>query len=783
MKRFLSVLLCVFLFFVLLPLGAQTQGRVVDAAGQPVPYANIAALASSDSAIVAACLSGEDGCWQFGEAVHPKLLRVTAVGYEPLYYRVQTPVGHLILTLRSDSLTALAEATVTYRRPAVSLKDGALVTSVENSTLSKAGTAEDVLRQVPGIIRKGDEAGSLEVIGRGKPLFYINGRQVRDLNELKQLSSEEIKSVEVIQNPGVRYDASVSAVVRIRTTRLKGEGWGISLTENLHQGKKTSNLTTLKLNYRRQSLDVYAGGSFTAQGSYWNTSLDQTTHTPDTLWFLPMGQHSESKMQQASFNTGFNYDWGNSHSVGMRYQLDHTIKMDWWATVDSRIQANGQPYDELNNRLSGSGENRPQHAINAYYTGKIGQGELSIDADFFASNTGSNDHTVEQSAEFDDRDFWTQNRVRSRLLMARAQYEWPWLGGKVALGVQYTFTNRHDNFWIPQNNFGVGAARSKQREQNGAAFVQYSALFAKRYQFAAGLRYEHAVYDYWQNGSLRQDQSPVYNNVFPSLSLATAWGKGKHPVQFMLAYAAQTIRPDYEQLSNNVTYGNRFLLQTGNPLLKPTIKHSVTATTVWNFLQGVVMFTHHTNGILNWGSSNPDKPAVTTVSHINRSYSQLMFSVTASPVLGWYRPQFNISYLQSFLKLPTLGSMQRFYNPLLSINLNNYFELPAGFRLNVMYNLSTRGHYDNIQLANMMHYVEASVSRSFLKDQLTVNVGCEDIFHSVSQGIYTNMETSRFYQKGDGETRRFFLKINYNFNAMRNRYKSKSEVQSVIDRL
>lgn len=79
-------------------------------------------------------------------------------------------------------------------------------------------------------------------------------------------------------------------------------------------------------------------------------------------------------MQQASFNTGFNYDWGNSHSVGMRYQLDHTIKMDWWATVDSRIQANGQPYDELNNRLSGSGENRPQHAINAYYTGKIGQG-------------------------------------------------------------------------------------------------------------------------------------------------------------------------------------------------------------------------------------------------------------------------------------------------------------------------------------------------------------------------------------------------------------------------
>lgn len=783
MKRFLLVVLAAFLFFALLPLGAQTRGRVVDAAGQPVPYANIAALAPADSAVVAACLSGDDGYWQFREPVRPELLRVTAVGFDPLYYRVTAPVEQLTLTLRSDSLTALTEATVTYRRPTVSLKDGALVTSVEQTALSKAGTAEDVLRQVPGMVRKGDEAGSLEVIGRGKPLFYINGRQVRDLNELKQLSSEEIKSVEVIQNPGPRYDASVSAVVRIRTTRRKGEGWGVSLSNDLHQGKKTRNLTSLKLNYHRQSLDVYAGGSFSTQGSYWNTTLNQTTHTPDTLWFLPMGQRTESKMQQASFNTGFNYDWGNSQSIGMRYQLDHTTHMDWWATVDSRIQANGELYDELNNRLNSTGDNRPQHAVNAYYTGKIGKGELSIDADFFASTSGSSDHTVEQSAEFDDRDFWTQSRVRNRLLMAKAQYEWPWLGGKVALGVQYTFTNRHDDFWIPQNNFGVAAARSKQREQNGAAFVQYSALIAKRYQLAAGLRYEHAVYDYWLNGSLRRDQSPVYNNVFPSLSFATAWGKGKHPVQFMLAYAAQTVRPDYSQLSNNVTYGNRFLLQTGNPLLKPTIKHSVTATAVWNFLQGVAMFTHHTNGILNWGRSNPDSPAVTTVSYINRSYSQIMLSLTASPVLGWYRSQFNISYMQSFLKLPTLGREQRFFNPLLSINLNNYFELPAGFRLNVMYNLLTRGHYDNIQLANMMHYVQVGVSRSFLKDQLIVNVGCEDIFHSLSQGIYTNMESSRFYQKGEGETRTFFLKINYNLNAQRNRYKSKSEVQSVIDRL
>lgn len=42
----------------------------------------------------------------------------------------------------------------------------------------------------------------------------MNGRLLRDLSELDQLKSEDIKNVELITSPGARYDASVKAVIR-----------------------------------------------------------------------------------------------------------------------------------------------------------------------------------------------------------------------------------------------------------------------------------------------------------------------------------------------------------------------------------------------------------------------------------------------------------------------------------------------------------------------------------------------------------------------------------------
>ena len=72
---------------------------------------------------------------------------------------------------------------------------------MENTLLSKVGTAKAVLENLPGVQRTKD---GIEVFGKGAPLIYVNGRKLQNNTELDQISSEDIQSVQLITNPGAK---------------------------------------------------------------------------------------------------------------------------------------------------------------------------------------------------------------------------------------------------------------------------------------------------------------------------------------------------------------------------------------------------------------------------------------------------------------------------------------------------------------------------------------------------------------------------------------------------
>ena len=133
------------------------------------------------------------------------------------------------LTNFNDTTFTLNEVTVKSSLPKSRVKGDAMRTIVNGTILEKAGKATDVLNRIPQL--KADKDGGVEVFGRGGAEVYINGRKVQDMKELTRISSEQIKSVDVVQNPGARYAASVKAVVRIQLKKAQGEGF--SFRENL----------------------------------------------------------------------------------------------------------------------------------------------------------------------------------------------------------------------------------------------------------------------------------------------------------------------------------------------------------------------------------------------------------------------------------------------------------------------------------------------------------------------------------------------------------------------
>ena len=144
---------------------------------------------------------------------------------------------------------------ISYILPKTILTNGGMKTTVAGSVLEKAGTMENLLDRIPNLSAQN---GSIKVFGRGEPMIYINGKQMRDKSELDRLRSDIIKSVEVITNPGASYPASAKAVICITTKKTPGEGLGIDATAMGEYDEK-DNLGAngrVNVNYRRNGLEL-----------------------------------------------------------------------------------------------------------------------------------------------------------------------------------------------------------------------------------------------------------------------------------------------------------------------------------------------------------------------------------------------------------------------------------------------------------------------------------------------------------------------------------------------
>ena len=174
-------------------------GTIIDENRQPVPYANVYLLHPSDSTVIGGGVSNEAGVFVIPYEQPTVLARISYVGYKTVYKLCDQPeVGTIIM--QPDNYT-LNGVVVQGERPKVVLQGNSLMMNVEGTVMERLGTAEDVLTRVPMIAKRSE---GFEILGKGAPLIYVNGRKLRDLQELKNIQSDNIRNVEVIQNPGAR---------------------------------------------------------------------------------------------------------------------------------------------------------------------------------------------------------------------------------------------------------------------------------------------------------------------------------------------------------------------------------------------------------------------------------------------------------------------------------------------------------------------------------------------------------------------------------------------------
>lgn len=769
MKKTIALLL---LFTSVATYGQSTYtGKITDEKNVPLPYANVVALSLPDSAFVTGTTTDLQGNFKLEQVKEGQLIRISSIGYVTVYKNT-SELNEPNIQMSPD-VQALQEVVVQGTHPVVFMKGNALVTDVQNSLLSKAGSASDVLARIPRVSKSKDK---FVVFGKGTPLIYINGRLVRDNTELEQLNSTDIKHVELLTTPGAQYDASVKSVIRIKTVKRQGDGFSFDVRSSYYQSENTDLIEQANVNYRHAGLDLFGSFDYRLNRTEQISSVEQETNT-SSLWQQHNTMQMNGQTEKMSGTFGFNYQINDNHSFGARYQMLGYPSSYVNTDILSKVEKNNDFYDQWS---SNGIENRDYslgHQLNLYYTGTAGKLGIDVNADYYKSDYDATNNTSEQSQEQDDRRIAALNQVKNEMCAGKVVFTYPIWKGQLSFGGEYTYSNR-DNNYLSRNESYVPSSCSNINENYIGAFTSYDVQLPFG-MLSAGIRYEHVDFEYSEDKQKIDAQSKNFDNVFPTLSFATQFGQ----VQAQLSYAATIQRPSYADLSNNVFYINRFTLQQGNPYLLPSITHDISLNAMWKYFQFMLSYQQKKDEIFTWSTQTEANPELSTISYINFDRMPTLNAfIGASPTIGFWSPMYGVGVSKQWVNVHTDLADLELKKPALNVMLNNTFTLPKNFLINLDFTFQGKGNYQNIYMMKNMYILNFAISKSFFNDALNVELRGNDLFHQQKDASRVYMNRLTAYQANSYDSREFAITVRYRFNTAQSKYKGSGAGESTKSR-
>ena len=763
------------------PQTRELTGKVVDKDGEDMPFVNVVLLSLPDSTIMHGTVTDEQGMFSISADISIGTLQLSMLGYETVSLPVEEVRGQIIVM--EEDMNMLGEAVVKGFMPKTKLTGNSMITTIQGTVLGNAGTAHEMLSKVPGMTQRDDK---LEVIGKGAPVFYINGRKVQDVDELKSLHSDEIHNVEVITNPGAIYEATVSSVVRIRTIRRQGEGFGFNLTGGNNQDLRygySDPAATLNFKYRRNSVDVFGMVNYADKN---NVSISQPVQTS---WFTNNGQlininqdswwFSHNVNHDLNANLGLNWQISQNHSVGVRVETrnnfnptgDYRINN----TVDFRNLASPSA-DYVDESVTEGSEtmSMPYYWTgNAYYNGQVGKLNVDFNVDFVTRKNGQVADITEAGTRGKSQ-MRNEHESTSELWATKLVLSYPVWKGQLQAGTEMSFVDRASCFTM--TGYPLPSTDSDVNEKNVAGFVNYAFKLDRFGNLSAGLRYEHVGFDYVDILNPDQSLTRYTDDLFPSISWSNQFGK----FRTSLAYSSKVARPSYDRLNENINYMNSFSLEQGNSKLKNETIYEVSVTVGYQWLNLFVAYERRDN-TLTQGASLYNDEGVILMKHINldQPLRNVAAFLSAAPTFGCYSPNWTLGIQRYFysqtLMDPSHPDGQRTLTakkPVLFMDLNNAFRFKRSWQLEANLNVMTKGDMMQFAFLRNTYNLGLVVQKCWLKnDALCLRVSLSDVLQMRTTEMFLDNGYFQLHQTSDQNYHRLNVTLRYTFNSSSNKYK------------
>ena len=680
-----------------------------------------------------------------------------------LYYGM----GYAQNSETADSLTLqLQEVVVTAKQPATKLVGTTLVSTIPGSNLADIGNALDVLNQLPMIRIQDNE---VTVIGKSNIEIYIDGRPMRDDQELQQLLSSNIKKVELLMAPGAAYESTTGAVLKITTKRNLVKGLSVTDQFILERRRKWSVVDFLSLSYNTYYWEFFANGTINHSNSLIKGSTISTLIYQGKETIVGSSQTNVFPATVGAIKAGFNYA-KNSQSLGAYYRFNpergnfRNIGSEWFDDTPA-IQ------DEIVKQIRAH-----SHLVSVYYENTFADKYLlHFDGDFKSSVQNNNVATSYPDASLPDVNS-TDNR-NSILWAGKLYLNFPLWKGGFTVGTQdsYTRTSLDYKMLNPEVEAYIPSSLTESRQTSAALYASWSRMFGK-FSLTAGLRYEYVNYDFRVNGERDNDVSTRHNLLTPDISLGYSFNDES---QISLSYKMATVKPPYSQLTGSLNYVGLHQIEGGNPLLRDERMHDVQLFGMWKGFMLQADFTRSLDTYASVKQLYPAENLQLLLHPINIDLSSFsLYLVWSKPIKRW-TPDVTVGIYRQWLEIGGI----KYNRPVFSYFFNNTFSLPCGWLITANISGYTRGDLRTICYGKSLFTMDASIGKTFFNKSLTLKLSATDIFNTADNDWTMNTFGIFVDKKQSNDNRGLALNIIYSFQPYKSKYKGSSASEDEMKRL
>jgi hypothetical protein len=747
-------------------------GKIVNAERQPVEYVNIAILNPSDSSWIDGTIGSGQGefCFQNSPRL-AQIMKISCIGYITKYLdiKIKDESVHLgEITLEPD-VTLLKEVTITTSMPPFSIKGNRLIANVSSSLLALSGTANDVIEQIPGIIIK-DKA--ITVFGHGSPDIFIDNRKIYDQDELQRLKSTDIKTVELIKNAGTKYDAEKQTVLLIKTKQSEENGWAIQVSETLRKGTYWGDGEDVKLSYTYNQFSLFTSLHHESHNDLFRNYASYTIHS-DTLWHQLIDMPQTHKGYNNHITLGADWSITEKQAIGMQYQTSLGNNKIIANGIES-ILMNGSAYDHIYTTFNAKNK-QEQHLVNAFYLGNYTESFLlRYDMDFVSTNNRTMQETKETSS-IENRNVSISSWSKNHLFAGKITMEYKINeNNKIEFGGEYNQINSSGALANPEQYVKNNAYVNE--EQKTAGFVSYSGI-SGNLNYSSGIRYEFTHLLFTENAQKRLAGN--YSRFYPYFSISKPVGN----TQMGIELSRKIQRPAFSLLSADSYYINRFLFEKGNPYLKAEDIYKADYHLSYRMFNLDLGYVFKKDAIgLTWEKVE-NQSSQSMMTYINYpDYQEFNLLASANFKYKIWKPRISFGLNQPFFAVNYLGYKVKKNQTGILLQFFNNIEFPGKYIFSANFEYMGK-HNEYIGEIPGYKSLNPGIQKSFLNDQLSVQLKITDIFRWINSRAIIKINNISFMKNSEYETRYFIFTVNYHFHNYKKKYRGKNAAEDDIIRI